>query len=85
MRQDFFNRDIAFFIEQRVDWERYFALQRTDEVTVADEVETFKTILGTLGAICQDLDGAAHEHWHEEVRLRARRRARGHDRDRPLG
>jgi alkylation response protein AidB-like acyl-CoA dehydrogenase len=73
MRQDFFNRDIAFFIEQRVDWERYFALQRTDEVTVADEVETFKTILGTLGAICQDLDGAAHEHWHEEVRLEAGR------------
>ena len=69
MGQEFFNRDIAFFIERRVDWERYVTLRQAEPVRVAEEVETFTTILRTLGEICQDLESAAHEHWHEEVRL----------------
>jgi alkylation response protein AidB-like acyl-CoA dehydrogenase len=36
---------------------------------VAEEVETYKTVLATAGEICRDIARDAQEHWHEEVRL----------------
>jgi len=68
MARDFFHRDIELFIDQRFDWERYLRL-RGAEVSVADEIGTYKTILRTTGEICADIETGAVEHWHEEVRL----------------
>jgi alkylation response protein AidB-like acyl-CoA dehydrogenase len=69
MAKDFFNTDMQLFIDHRVDWERYFELRRGAGVNVAEEVETYKTVLRTAGEICEDLEAAARDHWHEEVRL----------------
>src|SRR5262249_59724110 len=68
MARDFFHRDIELFIDHRFDWERYLRL-RGAETSVADEIDTYRTILRTTGEICADIEAGAVEHWHEEVRL----------------
>jgi alkylation response protein AidB-like acyl-CoA dehydrogenase len=68
MAKEFFHRDIQLFIDHRANWERYFRL-RGAEVNVAEEVETYKTILRTTAEVCEDIEDGALEHWHEEVRL----------------
>ena len=69
MEMAFFHRDMELFIDHRVDWERYFRLRRAEPVVIADEVETYKTILRTCGEVCADIAAAARGHWHEEVQL----------------
>jgi alkylation response protein AidB-like acyl-CoA dehydrogenase len=69
MAKEFFNRDMQLFIDHRFDWARYFKLRRGDGVAVADEVATFKEVLGTTGEICQAIAEGARGHWHEEVKL----------------
>jgi hypothetical protein len=69
MAKDFFNSDMQLFIDLRVDWERYLRLRRTDLVDVAEEIGTYKTILSTLGDVCEDIEAGARDHWHEEVEL----------------
>ena len=66
--KDFFHRDLRLFIDHRFDWERYFRLRGTS-TEVAEEVETYRTILRTAGEVCGDIEAAARDHWHEEVRL----------------
>jgi alkylation response protein AidB-like acyl-CoA dehydrogenase len=68
MAKDFFNRDMQLFIDHRVDWERYLRL-RGVEGSVADEVETYRSILRTTAEVCEDIEAGARDHWHEEVRL----------------
>jgi len=68
MARDFFHRDIELFIDHRFDWGRYLHL-RGAEASVADEVETYKTVLRTTGEVCEDIEAGALDHWHEEVRL----------------
>ncbi len=69
MDREFFHRDMQFYIDHGVDWERYFRLRRGEGVDVAAEIDTFKTILQTCGEICEDIAAEAREHWHEEVKL----------------
>jgi hypothetical protein len=69
MATDFFNDDMRLFIDHRVDWKQYFHLKRGDDVDVAAEVETFKTILQTTGEICAEIGADARDHWLEEVAL----------------
>ena len=68
MAKEFFHGDIQLFIDHRFDWQRYFDL-RGDQVNVADEVETYKSVLRTTGEVCEDIEQGAHDHWWEEVRL----------------
>ena len=72
MARDFFHRDIELFIDHRFDWSRYLHL-RGVEANVADEVETYKTVLRTTGEVCEDIEAGALDHWHEEVRLESGR------------
>ena len=69
MAKEFFNSDMQLFLDHRVDWERYVRLRRTDAVNVAEEIETYKTILRTIGEVCEDIEAGARDHWHEEVKL----------------
>jgi alkylation response protein AidB-like acyl-CoA dehydrogenase len=69
MAKEFFNRDMQLFLDHRVDWERYFRLRRTEPVAVADEIETYKTILRTVAEVCEDIEAGARDHWNEEVKL----------------
>jgi hypothetical protein len=69
MSKEFFNRDMEFFIDNRVDWPRYFRLRRPGVTNVAEELETYKMVLRTCGEMCEDLEAAARDHWHEEVQL----------------
>ena len=69
MAKEFFNTDMQLFLDHRVDWQRYFRLRRTDSVNVAEEIETYKTILRTLGEVCEDIEAGARDRWHEEVKL----------------
>jgi hypothetical protein len=68
MAKGFFHGDIERFIDHRFDWARWFRL-RGGEASVADEVETFKTVLRTTAEVCEDIEAGARDHWHEEVRL----------------
>jgi alkylation response protein AidB-like acyl-CoA dehydrogenase len=69
MGKDFFNSDMELFIDHRADWARYFRLRRGGEVNVAEEIDTFKTILRTCAEVCEDIEAGAIDHWHEEVGL----------------
>ncbi|HVM98193.1 MAG TPA: acyl-CoA dehydrogenase family protein, partial [Candidatus Acidoferrales bacterium] len=69
MSQEFFNSDMRLFLDTRMDWERYFKLRRGGDVNVAEEVETYRSILQTLGDICVEIAAAARDHWHEEVKV----------------
>ncbi len=69
MDQQFFHDDIRLFLERRVDWERYFRLRRPGPVNVEEELDTFRSILESLGQICEDIESDSRDHWHEEVRL----------------
>jgi len=69
MTREFFNRDMALFIDHRVDWERYFRLRRGGDVNAAEEVETYKAVLQTAAEVCADIEDGARDHWHEEVEL----------------
>ncbi len=69
MAGEFFNADMQLFMDHRTDWARYFHLRRPDVTNVAEEVETYRTILRTAGEVCEDLQAGARDHWHEEVKL----------------
>jgi alkylation response protein AidB-like acyl-CoA dehydrogenase len=69
MASNYFNDDMQLFITERMDWDRYFRYRRSESVQVEEEVETYRTILRTLADICADIEAAAVDHWHEEVRL----------------
>lgn len=69
MAKEFFHPDMELFIDRRVDWQRYFLLDRQQVSRISEGIETFKMILRTIGEICEDIEAGAREHWHEEVRL----------------
>lgn len=69
MAHEFFHPDMQLFIDHRVDWARYFQLLRGADADLEAEVETYRSILSTLGEICEDIEAGALGHWHEEVRL----------------
>ena len=69
MAKEFFNNDMQLFLDHRVDWDRYFRLRRAEAVNVAEEIETYKAILRTLGEVCRDIEAGARDRWHEEVKL----------------
>ena len=69
MGKEFFNADMEMYIDHRVDWPRYFRLRRREPVHAAEEVETFKTVLRSVGEICADIETGAIDHWHEEVQV----------------
>ena len=70
MAKEFFNGDMEFFLDRRVDWARYFRLMRGADANAPDEVETYKMVLRTTGEICEAIDEGARGHWHEHVVLR---------------
>lgn len=69
MAKEFFNRDIEFFLDHRVDWARYFALARGGDANWREEVETYKMALRTAGEICESIEAGARDHWHEHAVL----------------
>jgi len=69
MAKGFFNRDMALFLDHRVDWGRYFALSRGPGVDVAEELSTFKAVLEGAAEVCEAIEERSAGHWHEEVRL----------------
>jgi alkylation response protein AidB-like acyl-CoA dehydrogenase len=69
MAKEFFNQDMEFFIDHRVDWPRYFELMRGAGANWRDEVETYKMILRTAGEICESIEAGVRDHWHEHAVL----------------
>ena len=59
MAHAFFHQDMKLFIDHRVDWPRYFRLLRGAGVDVPGEIETYRSILSTLGDICEDIEAGA--------------------------
>lgn len=70
MAMEFFNADMEFFLDRRVDWTHYVQLLRGDEANAAEELATYKMVLRTTGEICEAIDAGARGHWHEHVELR---------------
>jgi alkylation response protein AidB-like acyl-CoA dehydrogenase len=68
MAKEFFNPDIEFYLDHRVDWERYFRFARPDSPW-REELDTFKMILRTVGEIAESIEDGARDHWHEHVRV----------------
>jgi alkylation response protein AidB-like acyl-CoA dehydrogenase len=68
MSKEFFNPDIEFFLDHRVDWERYFRFARPD-APWREELDTFKMILRTVGEIAESIEDGARDHWHDHVRV----------------
>ncbi|MDG2303141.1 MAG: acyl-CoA dehydrogenase family protein [Candidatus Binatia bacterium] len=69
MDRQFFHNDIRLFLERRVDWKRYHQLRRPGPVNLEEELDTYRSILGSTGQICEDIEAESRDHWHEEVRL----------------
>jgi hypothetical protein len=70
MAREFFNPDIEFFLDHRVDWQRYVRLARGADANWRDEVESYRMVLRTTGEICESIEDGARGHWHEHVVLR---------------
>ncbi|MDX2170013.1 MAG: acyl-CoA dehydrogenase family protein [Deltaproteobacteria bacterium] len=68
MPKDFFNPDIEFFLDQRVDWARIVRFAKPD-VAWQEELDTYKMILRTTGEVCEAIDDGARDHWHEHARV----------------
>lgn len=65
---DYFNADMALFLERRVDWDRLATLRgRPGEG--AGDLEVCRMLLQTGDQICAELEPAAVAGWHDEVRL----------------
>ena len=69
MSSEFFNKDISIFLEKRVDWETFFRLKSAEDFDLGQELDTFKTILSSLGEICEDIENDSKPAWHDEVVL----------------
>ena len=69
MGKDFYHPDMELFVDHRVDWARYFQLKRGPEVNPVEEVATYRTILQTIGEVCEAIESDSHGHWYDEVRL----------------
>jgi len=70
MTREFLTTDTELFIDHRVDWTRFFHLRRGAGINVQEEIETYKSILRTVAEVCEDIEAAARDHWHEEVEVR---------------
>ena len=70
MAKEFFNRDMEFFLDRRMDWARYFGLLRGAEANATEEVATYKMVLRTTGEVCEAIEEGARGHWAEHVVLR---------------
>lgn len=70
MANDFFNADMAAFVDYRVDWARYFRLKHGPNVNPVEEVATYKDVLRTLSDVCSAIGKDAREHWFDEVQLK---------------
>ena len=68
MARAFFNADIEFYLDHRVDWARYFRFARPDAAW-QEEVETYKMILRTVGEIAESIEDESRDHWHEHARV----------------
>jgi alkylation response protein AidB-like acyl-CoA dehydrogenase len=66
---DYFNRDMEFFLDHRIDWPRYLRFRREPPVDPSDELATYKMILRTAGEICAAIGDGARDHWHDEATL----------------
>jgi alkylation response protein AidB-like acyl-CoA dehydrogenase len=64
---DYFNADMALFLERRVDWGRLATLRAAEEGGA--DLEVCRMLLATGDQICGTLEAAAVAGWHEEVRL----------------
>jgi alkylation response protein AidB-like acyl-CoA dehydrogenase len=69
MATQFFNPDIEFSLDHRVDWARYFGLLRDGDAAWRDEVETYKMVLRTADDVCASIEAGARDHWHEHAML----------------
>jgi 3-(methylthio)propanoyl-CoA dehydrogenase len=69
MGTGFYNDDMQLFVDHRVDWVRYFRLKRGAEVDPGEEVRTYRTILQTIGEVCEAIESGSRGHWYDEVRL----------------
>ena len=69
VKKDYFHEDIRLFLEHRIDWERLMHLRSPDAPDVEEELTTYRSILSTLGDVCEDIAEDARDHWHEEARL----------------
>ena len=68
MAREFFNPDIEFFLDHRVDWARYFRFARPGAAW-QEELDTFKMILRTVGEVAEAIEDESRDHWHEHVRV----------------
>jgi hypothetical protein len=68
MAKEFFNPDMEFFLDHRVDWERYFRFARPGAAW-QEELATYKMILRTVGDISESIEDGARDHWHEHARV----------------
>ncbi len=69
MSDDFFNSDMRFFLENRIDWPRYLRLKNGAPVDAAGELEDWHAILRTAADICTEIAPMARAGWHDEVVL----------------
>jgi len=67
MAEEFFNADMEFFLDRRVDWGAISACGA--DANAPDEVETYNVVLRTAGEICEAIDDGARSQWHEHVVL----------------
>ncbi len=70
MKTDFFNADMEFFIDHRVDWSKLIGLSQGPGANATDEVDTYKMVMRTAGEVCADIETDSIDHWHEAVSLK---------------
>ncbi len=61
---------MRFFLDRRVEWERFFELKGGAPEHTREQVAVFHDVLQSLNGVCTDIATASRDRWHEQAQLR---------------
>jgi alkylation response protein AidB-like acyl-CoA dehydrogenase len=70
MAKEYFNADMALFLDHRVEWTRYFQRRQGGDTNVAAELDIYRSILQTAAQVCEDIEERSRDHWEEAAQLK---------------
>lgn len=66
---DYFVPGMRLYVDRLLDWKGQLALAGGQDVDVAAEVGSYRTLLETTAALAESFEEAAREHWLDEAEL----------------
>ncbi len=65
----YFNDPILLYVDKLIDWDEHFRLIRGEGADAATERDALRTVLETVGEICESIEPEAREGWNDHAEL----------------